>query len=137
HPSLIGGWSQRDTLPTGESVVWGMARRTSIRFAIREPADARLIVRCGMPGAADVRRFVPVMVSLKRRRVGTLRLGLKLQEHELRLPIRTQRAGMNELEFANPLVFRGGPRYRRLDRAMACDAIRLEGGDEPGAPAGV
>src|SRR6185503_17635903 len=44
---LLGGWSQNDTLPSGESVVWGVGRRASLRFAIREPAEGRLIARCG------------------------------------------------------------------------------------------
>src|SRR5690349_15098960 len=46
---LRGGWSAPETLASGESAAWTVARRASVQLALSEPRDRRLVVRCGLP----------------------------------------------------------------------------------------
>jgi hypothetical protein len=95
EPHLIDGWSRSDVLPSGESIAWLVSRAT-VRFAIREPKDARVIVRCGLVGA-DSPRTVPITASFNQHRIGSFPVRHGLQERGLRLSARAQRTGTNEL----------------------------------------
>ena len=136
EPHLVRGWSRAETLPTGETVAWGMAKRSTVRFAIQSPTDARLVLRCGVPSDGG-RGPVPTIVSLNRRRIGSMRLKRTLEEHVVRLPAHVQRTGMNELALSNPFVSTAALRARHRARPMACDVIRIEGldRDAPSRPA--
>jgi arylsulfatase A-like enzyme len=123
---LPAGWSAPDRLPSGQSVAWGVARRSAVRFALREPAERRLLVRCGVPGATH-RPMTVVGVDLNGHPLTSLRLGTALDEQVVPLPAEFQRAGLNELEFSNRLLLpdHAGARAGRSD-AMACDHLAFE-----------
>src|SRR5262249_32315196 len=45
---LIRGWSPSETLSSGEVVARAVAREALLRFAVRDPGDTRLYLRCGL-----------------------------------------------------------------------------------------
>lgn len=132
EPHLVSGWTRSETLPSGESVARATARRASVRFTIRTPADGRVVVRCGVPGV-EARRAVPVLVSFNRHRVGSFRLRNELAERSFRLPARFQRVGTNELVLSSPFLSHPAVQARRHVPPMTCDLIRLEGINEESA----
>ncbi len=123
---LLRGWSEVETLDGGEQVSWALARRTVLGFAVRQPADRQLILRCGFPNTdATLAVPVPVLVSLNGVGVDALLLHGGLTEYQLPLPARLQHAGRNRLELFNP----GTPQFHPI----ACEGFQLTSGSEPSA----
>lgn len=106
---LRSGWSAPIGLPAGGIGALAVAASASLQVVVRTPADARLVVRCGLLGD-DPPASVSVRVSLNGDRLGVLHVrgGLRarggLSEHALRLPARVQRGGLNVLTFTRSSI---------------------------------
>jgi len=124
---LASGWSRPETLPTGEAVAWAEGQRASVEFAVREPAERRVVLRCAVPsGGGLFRGFSPVSVRLNGRPVRSVRFGPSFEDVSIVLPIAFQRPGRNTLELTNPFLHaRQHP--DGLSHSIACNTIRLVG----------
>lgn len=124
---LRGGWSAPGPLPTGEPGVWAVSRRATVQLVIANPANGRLLVRCGLLGSGAPPLSL-LTVNLNGRRAGMFRVTRELAEHAVLLPASLQRRGPNLIEIMNPwLSDLPRSRERQLARAVAVSAIRLEG----------
>jgi arylsulfatase A-like enzyme len=99
HPSarrhLVSGWSAPASLPDGSTGAAATRAVAVVSFdAGREPVEQRLVVAAGAPPG---RRIPQVWIELNRVRLGRIRLGEGIAEHEVAVPTRAQRPGRNLL----------------------------------------
>jgi len=121
RPRLARGWSDPETLPSGESVVVATERFATVQLDVARPADRTLVVRAGRLGPPGVQP-ARIAVLLNRRRVGLLQIGTELADHRLAVPASAQQPGRNELTISGP------PRRRAGGMGVAYHSIRLDGG---------
>ena len=129
----MSGWSRPETLPTGESVAWAEARRSTVEFAIRQPGERRAVLRCAVPdGGGLFRGFSPVALKLNGRPIRSVRFGPGFADASVVLPAPFQRPGRNVLELSNPFLMRARQRTETPSGAIACETLRLIAAESDG-----
>jgi len=127
RPRLTRGWSDPQVLPSGESVVLGTERFSTVRIDLAKPMDRTLILRCahrGPPSAPPAR----IAVLLNNRRFGVFPVGPAMEDLRVQLPARLQRPGRNEFTVSGP------PARRGKETGIAYHSIRLDGPVDPRRP---
>ena len=131
---LLHGWSPREVLPSGESVVRGIQRRAALQFVVNEPAERRLIVHCALLSRRAARPQ-KVMIRLNGRWLVPILPKDGFNDFAVTLPAAAQRPGRNLLEFSHrTLPRRARADFRTLD-TVAYEWMAIERDDgRPEAP---
>jgi arylsulfatase A-like enzyme len=125
---LLDGWSAREVLSSGVAVVRGVQRRAAMQFALAEPLDRRLIVRCARI-AAHASPPQKVMVRLNQHWLVPIVPQDGFTTFEVLLPAMVQRRGRNVLELSHRGLPRRGPADSRTHDTVAYEWIAIERAD--------
>jgi len=105
---VLSGWSALEVLATGESVLRGIQRQSALQFAVQQPAQRRMTVRCRLVGS-HAGRPQKVMVRLNHRWISPFFPQSEFKEYDIVLPASAQRVGRNVLEFSHRALPRRPP----------------------------
>ena len=127
---LVRGWSQPETLPTGETIVRATGREASVRFSMRRPAERTIQLHCALASPdPHPSRPQPVMVRINGRPLSRLVLHERFEEVALHVGSETLHPGENTLTFVQGRRFRSHDRLGRDAPTLACDWIRTQNTD--------